>query len=80
MFSVYLNENRFRILNENETELFEKSTNLNADEKYILWMNKRYADFKEVMLDCLNSNEKKAKDTTVIKVNLQNRIKKFVYI
>lgn len=70
MFSVYLNENRFRILNENETELFEKSTNLNADEKYILWMNKRYADFKEVMLDCLNSNEKKAKDTTVIKVNL----------
>ena len=70
VFNVYLNENKFRVLSEAETELFEKSTNLNADEKYMLWINKRYADFKEVMLDCLNTNEKKAKDATIIKVNL----------
>jgi hypothetical protein len=55
--------------------MFENSVKkLNADEEYRLWMNKRYAEFKESLIEVLsqtNAETKRQKHSHVIKVILK---------
>ncbi len=55
--------------------MFESSAKkLNADEEYRLWMNKRYAEFKESLIEVLsqtNAETKRQKHSHVIKVILK---------
>jgi hypothetical protein len=63
-----LKERKFTTLNETELKNYESSLNkLNADEQYRLWMHKRYTDFKELMIDYINTNDQKD-PTNVLKV------------
>ncbi len=63
-----MKERKFTTLNETELKNYESSLNkLNADEQYRLWMHKRYTDFKELMIDYINTNDQKD-PTNVLKV------------
>lgn len=65
-----MKDEKFKLYsNEGEQSLFEKnSKDLNADEKYRLWMNLRYNDFKQLILEYLNNENEipnKIKSTNI---------------
>jgi len=64
LFATLLDKKRLFLLNKaelkmyDETELSEKAkAKLNAEEKYKVWIFKRYNDFKDVILSGLENNE-----------------------
>ena len=65
IFVFYLKEKRFELLDQEQLNLYEKSDKLNADEKYRLWMNKRYNDYKELLIDYLNGEQKSSRKSGI---------------
>ena len=72
VFKVYLDKKWLVILNKNDFDLFENSSKkLNAEEESRLWLNKRYVEFKESLVEVLsqtNAETKRQKHSHVIKV------------
>jgi outer membrane lipoprotein-sorting protein len=73
VFKSFLAKKWLSLLNASEIELYENSSKkLNADEEYRLWMNKRYMEYKNILLEFVgkttNTEVKRNKHSHVIKV------------
>lgn len=68
LFETLLAKKKLVLLSENELKNLEDSTNpkVNAEDKYRVWIFKRYIDFKEVLVNELEEAESTSSE--VIKV------------
>jgi hypothetical protein len=61
VFITYMSERRFVILDKSQAELYERAGNeksTNAEQKYMLWMHKRYLDYKQSLFELLAEEKK----------------------
>jgi hypothetical protein len=60
IFEVLLQKKRLVLLNSTQIKQADddKNNSLNAEEKYRVWLFKRYVDFKELLVSCIENEEK----------------------
>jgi hypothetical protein len=61
VFATYMSEKRFTILDKVQADLYERDGNeksTNAEQKYMLWMHKRYLDYKQSLFELLGEEKK----------------------
>ena len=64
LFETLLTKKKLVLLNENELKNLEDTTNpkVNAEDKYRIWLFKRFIDFKEVLVNELEETEATASE------------------